>query len=223
MTYAMTPGDCIDRVISQHEIDEFSKGLKLQDRNTDNSTEADLVHRILDHTTSNMDVDTHLGNKDVSTTALLEREAVKEIIAETKTKAIERIKIASNKICIREDLAKENMMFSQEYSQVIFGMGNVELFELKTSRIQFPSCLHYVFRGTIFCACGKHIRHDLDMMRRIRAAFGILKALHFRTSVLTSMGYKHGPNLWQAHPHRAKDALRGCSKSKSIFMSIWDR
>ena len=62
-----------------------------------------------------MDVDTHLDNKDVSTTALLEREAVKEIIAETKTKAIERIKISSNKICIREDLAKENMMFSQEY------------------------------------------------------------------------------------------------------------
>ena len=115
------------------------------------------------------------------------------------------------------------MMFSQEYSQVIFGMGNVELFELKTSRIQCPSCLHYVFRGTIFWACDKHIRPDLDMMRRIKAAFGILKALHFRTSVLTSMGYKHGPNLWQAHPHRAKDALRGCSKSKSLFMSIWDR
>ena len=50
-------------------------------------------------------------------------------------------------------------------------MGNVELIELKTSRIQCPSCLHYVFKGTILCSCGKHIRPDLDMTRRFRAAF----------------------------------------------------
>ena len=131
---------------------------------------------------------THLGIKEVSTDALLKSEAVKEEIAETNTKAIERIKSGSNKICVREDLAKEKMMFSQESSQAIFEMGNVELLELKTSRIQCPSCLHYDFKGTIICARGKHIRPDQEMIRQI------LKAPYFRTSVVTSRGYKHGPD-----------------------------
>ena len=48
---------------------------------TDHSTDADLAHRTLEHTTSNMDVHTHLGTKGVSTNALLESEAVKEKIA----------------------------------------------------------------------------------------------------------------------------------------------
>ena len=76
---------------------------------------------------------THFGIKEVSTDALLKSEDVKEDTAETNTKAIERIKSGSNKICVREDLAKEKMMFSQESSQAIFEMGNVELIELKTS------------------------------------------------------------------------------------------
>ena len=105
---------------------------------TDHSTDADLAHRTLEHTTSNMDVHTHLGTKGVSMNALLESEAVKEEIAETSTTAIERIKIGSNKICIGEDLAKVNMMFSQESSQAIFEMGNVWLIEFLTSRIQCP-------------------------------------------------------------------------------------
>ena len=65
---------------------------------TDHSTEADLATRKLGHTTSNMDVDTHLGNREVSTSTFLQSEAVKEEIAETNTKAIERTKIGSNKI-----------------------------------------------------------------------------------------------------------------------------
>ena len=89
-----------------------------------------------------MDVGTHLGNKEVDTNAFFESEAVKEEIAETNTKAIERMKIGSNKNCSREDLAKENMMFSQAFSQAVFEMGNLELIELKTSRIQCTSCLH---------------------------------------------------------------------------------
>ena len=43
---------------------------------------------------------------------------------------IERVKIGSNKICIREDLAMENMVFSQESSQAVRDMENVELVEL---------------------------------------------------------------------------------------------
>ena len=79
--------------------------------------------------------------------------AVKEEIAEKNTDVMERINIGSNKICTREDLAKENMMFSQESSQAIFDICNVELMELKNSRIQCSSCPHHVFKGTIMCAC----------------------------------------------------------------------
>ena len=85
-------------------------------------------------------MDTHLGGKEVSTNALLKNETMKEEITETNTKVVERIRSRSNKICVREDLAKEKMMFSEESSQAIFEMGNVELIELKTSRIQCPSC-----------------------------------------------------------------------------------
>ena len=115
----------------------------------------DLAHRKLGHTTSNMDVDAHLAHL-----------TVKEELTGTITKAIERIKIGSNENCIREDLAKEKMVFSQESSQAIFEMGNVALIELKTSRLRCPSCLHHVLKGTILCACGKHIRPDHEKIRR---------------------------------------------------------
>ena len=91
----------------------------------------------------------------------------KEERTDTNTKAIERIKIGSNQNCIREDLAKEKMVFSQESSEAIFDMSSVELIELKTSIIQCPSCLHYVFTGTTLRRCEKHTRPDLNMTRRI--------------------------------------------------------
>ena len=115
------------------------------------------------------------------------------------------------------------MLFSQESSQAIFDMANVELIELKTSRIQCPSCLHYVFKGTILCACGKHIKPNQEMIRRVKASFEILKAPYFRTSVVTAKSYKHGPNLWQEQHNKAKDALRGTKKGEREFTSIWDR
>ena len=133
-----------------------------------------------------MNVDTHLIDKEVSTDALVKNEAVKEELTDAFTKPIEVIQIGSNKICIREDLAKEKMVFSQESSQTIFEMGNVELIELKTSMNQCPSCLHNVFKGTLLCRCGKHIRPELDMMRRIKAAFEVLKASCFRTSSINA-------------------------------------
>ena len=58
------------------------------------------------------------------------------------------LKKKTNKICIRDDLAKKNMMFSQESCQAIIEMGNAELIELKKSRVQCSSCLHHVFEGT---------------------------------------------------------------------------
>ena len=35
--------------------------------------------------------------------------------------------------------------------------------------------------------------------------------------------YKRGPNLWQEHHHKAKDAPRGTKKGGRKFTSIWDR
>ena len=46
-----------------------------------------------------MDVGTGLSGQEVTTDALLKNEA--------NTQEIERVKIGSNKICIREDLAKD--------------------------------------------------------------------------------------------------------------------
>ena len=91
-------------------------------------------------------MDTHHGDKEFSTNALLENEVVEEELTDANTKVIERIKIASNKNGIREDLAKEKVLFSQESSQAIFEMGSVELIELKTFGIHCPSCLQYVFK-----------------------------------------------------------------------------
>ena len=63
------------------------------------------------------------------------------------------------------------------------------------------------------------------MIRRIKAAFEILKAPSFRTSVVTAKGdYKRGPNLWQEHHHKAKDAQQFTKKKGGRkFTSIWDR
>ena len=92
----------------------------------------------------------------------------------------------------------------------------VELIELKT-------CLHYVYQGTILCACGKQNRPDQEMIRRIKAAFQNFKASHFRTSLITARGYKHGSDFWQGHHHKSKDALLGTKKGGRKFTSIWDK
>ena len=124
--------------------------------------------------------------------------------------AIERIKIGSNKICISEDLAKEKMVFSQESSQTIFEMGNVELIELKTSQMQCASCLHCVFKGTILCACGRHIEPAQEMIRLFKAAFGILKAPLLPCVCGYCKGLQTRPELIAGtHHHKAEDALRG--------------
>ena len=76
-------------------------------------------------------------------------------------------------------LAKEKMVFSKESSRAVFEMGKVELIELKKSSIQCPSCLHYVFEGTLICKCGQLMRPDQNVMNRIKEAFEIPKAPHY--------------------------------------------
>ena len=83
-------------------------------------------------------------------------------------------------------------MFSQESSQAIFDMGDVELIELKTSTIHCPSCHHYVFEGTLLCNCGKLLELDPDAINRSKEAFEILKP--FRASPISTRGAKCGFN-----------------------------
>ena len=61
--------------------------------------------------TSQVEVDIHLGDGEVSTDGFSKNEAMKEELTDTNTKAIERIKIDSKKICFCEDQAKEKMLF----------------------------------------------------------------------------------------------------------------
>ena len=121
MTYATIPGGCIDRALKknwhsqqqqQHSTSStdvpssWKREAEREDQSgaqdvTDHSTEEDLETGGIPHRT--WIVDTHLGNKEVSTNAFSQAGAVKEEIAETRTKAIQRIKIGSNKIYIREE------------------------------------------------------------------------------------------------------------------------
>ena len=102
-------------------------------------------------------------------------------------------------------------------------MGNVELIELKKSSIQCPSCLHYVFEGTLICEGGKLMLSDQDVMNRIKEASKIQKAPHYRTSMNVTRGSKCGPNPWQQHHYKARDALRSATKGERTLTSIWDR
>ena len=89
------------------------------------STEVTTSPRQLGQIASDMETDTVLKKKDITET-ISQTEAVKE---EANKEAIDKIKMGSNKICIRNDLAKKNMMFSPESCQTIMDMGNVELTE----------------------------------------------------------------------------------------------
>ena len=104
-------------------------------------------------------------------------------------------KLVRTKICIREDQAKEKMVFSKESSRATFEMGNVELIELKKSWIQCPSCFHHVSEGTFLCSCGKVIKLDPDAINQIKEAFEILKE-PFRSSPISTRDSKSAPNFY---------------------------
>ena len=132
------------------------------------------------------------NDPDMETDTVVKKEDLTE---ETNTEAINKLEMGSNKICIRNDLAKKNMIFSQESCQAIIDMGSEELIDMKNSRIQCPSCLHHVFERTIVCLCGKHIKSNKEMIQRIRKAFDILQTPFFRASLPNSRGYKFGSHL----------------------------
>ena len=127
----------IERVNSiSKEIATWESKARVRDE-TKNATEVEITAGNSMRTASKVDVGTHLSEQEVMTDAFSNNEA--------KTQEIGRVKICSKKMCIREDPAKEKMVFSKESSRAVFEMDNVELIELKKSSIQCPSCLYYVF------------------------------------------------------------------------------
>ena len=87
-------------------------------------------------------------------------EAVKE---EAKTEVMERIKIGSNKICIRNDLARKNMMFSQESRQAIIEIGNVQLLNWRNPEFNARRVYTTYLREQLCVLCGKHIRSNQEI------------------------------------------------------------
>ena len=70
--------------------------------------------------------------------------------------------IPMNPKSIRDNLKKDNMIFSEESIRLIYEMGNMELFELRqiTIACQCHSCLRHVPRVLTFCECGVCLRPD---------------------------------------------------------------
>ena len=122
-----------------------------------------------------MDVDTDLRVQGVAQDEILQDEANMQEI----NQQVNRVKAGSNKISIRNDSAKEGMIFSGESSSAIYEIGSVELIELKqTSETTLcPSCLNYVFEGTIKCKRGKLLRQPKSTLDRMREAFEALNQL----------------------------------------------
>ena len=46
---------------------------------------------------------------------------------------------------------------------------------------------------------------------------------YYRTSVIVTRGSRCGPNPWQQHPHKVRDALRSAAKGERTLTSVWDR
>ena len=172
ITYTTVPGDCIVRVTSQNGDRVIFEKLatprpapkvtlksnwQIQKQQQQQPQQPTLLARVRDDTKHAMEVE-RASRKLVLASSEAEADihlTGKEALTDTNTTEIERIKIGCpNKICIREDLAKEKMVFGGVSSHAIFELGNVELFELKKSSIQCPLCIHYVLKGTCLCNCG---------------------------------------------------------------------
>ena len=114
---ALTLKESVDCSWKQHATWESEAGVR---DDTKNATDVEIW---CDSSITKMDVDAHLSEQEVITDAFSNNEA--------NTQEIERVKMGLNNICIREDLATEKMVFSQESSRAVLEMGNVELIELR--------------------------------------------------------------------------------------------
>ena len=66
------------------------------------------------------------------------------------------------------------------------------------------------------------IRPSKDVMSRISEAFEALLAPYYRSSSNVTRGSRCGPNPWQQHHHKARDALRSAAKGERTFTSFWN-
>ena len=192
------------------EIAKWKSRTGTRDETTD-ATGVDMGPGNSWRTTSKVDVDLDLKVQEVAQNALGQDEA--------NTQETNRVNMGPNKISIRNYLAKDDMIFSEESSRAIFEMGNVELIESKktSDTDQFPSCLKYVFEGTIVREC---VRPNKSTMVRIREAFEALKAPYCRTAPVISRGNECGPNPWQQDLHKARGALRGATKKGQVYFDM---
>ena len=111
---------------------------------------------------SKVDVGTDLKVQEVAQNALGQDEA--------NTQEFNWEKIGSNKISIRNDLAKDKMIFSEESSRAFFEMGNVELFNVH------HVCTTYL--RVRLCADVENYENPSKMRWRIREAFEALKSIY---------------------------------------------
>ena len=116
---------------------------------------------------------------DMETDIVLKKE---DLTDETNTEVINKIRMDSNKVCIRNDLAKMNVIFSEESCQTVIDMRNAEFIALTNFRIQCTSCLHCTFEGTTVMLRGKHIKSNKEIIQRIKEASEKLKTPFFRAS-----------------------------------------
>ena len=159
ITYTTVPGDCIDRVTSQNGDRVLFERLatprplpkvtlKGKYSHSSHSSRRSHISRMTLRASGNI----VLPEKADQERETIRNTSVKEEPTDTSAKAIERIKIGSNTVCIREDFAKEKMVFSKKKKTFKpFSTGHIELIELKKTTIQCPSCLHHVFEGTFLC------------------------------------------------------------------------
>ena len=185
ITNATVPRDCTDRVISQNwdrvifervatprpapKVTLKSNWLtkqKQQQQPQQPTLEEGVKAGVRDDTKkrhgsgsraiSKVDVGTHLIEHQVITDAFSNHEA--------NAQEFERVKIGSNKMCVREDLPKKRWCSAKNLA-VPFSKWAM------WSSIQCQSCLHYVFERTLIRKCGKLIQPDQDVMNRIKDAF----------------------------------------------------
>ena len=98
---------------------------------------------------------------------------------------------------IMNDLKKDGISseFSEASRRKLKEMGNFELYELgeKVRTTQCYSCLRYSKEGTVYCLCGM-CSDALDVVKQ------------------GTHGERHGPEEWQYHHWKAKDATTNIEK-----------
>ena len=133
--------------------------------------EADPVLGNREQTTSQMNVDTHLSDKEVSTNALVKNEAVKEELTDTNTKALKKTKLVQIKFVFAKIWRRRRWCLAKNPAKLFSRW--LMWSSLSWRHPWFNSHPAYTtfFTGTILSRCGKHIRPDLAMMRRIKICF----------------------------------------------------